>query len=142
MKNLLTYGRAQELEERELELELLELLLLLLLLLLLPNLVMLTDSKKIVSRVFLKFKMKKCDLEFNSSPPCFQLIRKDQKESKKDPEFHFFQFQAAPAAGPSDPRLRLLASKFEVYSPQTGFSHVILIPMMPNMADTGGGREV
>ena len=48
MKNLLTYGRAQELEERELELELLELLLLLLL----PNLVMLTDSKKIVSRVF------------------------------------------------------------------------------------------
>ena len=142
MKNLLTYGRAQELEERELELELLELLLLLLL----PNLVMLTDSKKIVSRVFLKFKMKKCDLEFNSSPPCFQLIRKDQKESKKDPEFHFkfsqFQFQAAPAAGPSDPRLRLLASKFEVYSPQTGFSHVILIPMMPNMADMGGGREV
>ena len=48
MTNLLTYGRAQELEERELELELLELLLLLLLLLL----VMLTDSKKIVSRVF------------------------------------------------------------------------------------------
>ena len=48
MKNLLTYGRAQELEERELELELLELLLLLLLLLL----VMLTDSKKIVSSVF------------------------------------------------------------------------------------------
>ena len=85
LKNLLTYGRAQELEERELELELLELLLLLLL----PNLVMLTDSKKIVSRFFLKFKMKKCDLEFNSSPPCFQLIRKDQKESKKDPEFHF-----------------------------------------------------
>ena len=33
--------------------------------------------------------MKKCNLEFNSSPPCFQLIRKDQKESKKDPEFHF-----------------------------------------------------
>ena len=33
--------------------------------------------------------MKKCKLEFNSSPPCFQLIRKDQKESKKDPEFHF-----------------------------------------------------
>ena len=48
LKNLLTYGRAQELEERELELELLELLLLLLLLLL----VMLTDSKKIVSSVF------------------------------------------------------------------------------------------
>ena len=56
LKNLLTYGRAQELEERELELELLELLLLLLLLLLLPNLVMLTDSKKIVSRVFFNSK--------------------------------------------------------------------------------------